>query len=162
LGCFIKGLCFNSFVYADDICLLAISIQHLQKLVNICNDYLDQNDLSLNSAKCKCLRIGLRNRAPCKNIRLGGGELVWVDEIKYLGVVIERIKVFRCNYSENRKKIRSFNCIYGNVGKAVINVIISLLSAQCVPTLVYGCVAIRLSKYERNRLCNSYDHRIRL
>jgi hypothetical protein len=149
LGCFIKGNCANSFVYADDIILLAISVQHLQTLVNLCRDFLERNDLSLNSAKCKCLRIGLRNRMFCKCIRLGMTDLEWVEEIKYLGVFIERAKVFRCNYSENRKKFfRSFNCIFGRVGKSVVNVVTSLLSTQCVPVLLYGSEAVRLNVYE--------------
>jgi len=32
------------------------------------------------------------------------------------------------------------------------------MSTQCLPVLIYGCEVARLSKYECNRICNSYDH----
>ena len=112
LGYFIKGTCANSFVYADDIILLTISVHHLQKLVNICKEFLELNDLCLNGSKCKCLRIGLRNRNKCCLIQLGSDNLMWVDELKYLGVFIERAREFRCNYSENRKSFLGCSIAY--------------------------------------------------
>ena len=84
LGCFIKGTCANSFMYADDIILLTISVHHLQKLVNICKEFLELNDLHLNGSKCKYLQIGPKNHNKCCLIKLGSDNFMWVDEIKYL------------------------------------------------------------------------------
>jgi len=36
LGCYIKNVCINSLMYADDLVLLSISLHHMQKLVDIC------------------------------------------------------------------------------------------------------------------------------
>jgi hypothetical protein len=36
LGCFINYDCYNSFMYADDLILLSVSLLHLQLLVNLC------------------------------------------------------------------------------------------------------------------------------
>ena len=58
---------------------------------------------------------------------------------------------------KTEEKIRAFNCIFGRVGRSDIDVIIHLLSTQCLPMLMYGCEVVRLSKYERSRICNSYD-----
>jgi len=37
LGCFVKGMCFNSLLYADDIALITISISDLKKILSICS-----------------------------------------------------------------------------------------------------------------------------
>ena len=49
LGCYIKTLCFNSVMYADDLILLSISITHMQLLINMCNSILIECGLQLNS-----------------------------------------------------------------------------------------------------------------
>ena len=36
LGCFIKNMCANSFMYADDLILLSISIHDMEAMVDIC------------------------------------------------------------------------------------------------------------------------------
>ena len=36
LGCVIKNNCVNSFMYADDLILLSISIRDMQTMINIC------------------------------------------------------------------------------------------------------------------------------
>ena len=35
IGCFISSLCCNSFMYADDLILISVTVQDLQSLVNI-------------------------------------------------------------------------------------------------------------------------------
>jgi Reverse transcriptase (RNA-dependent DNA polymerase) len=158
LGCYVKGVCTNSFMYADDIILLTISLDHMRKIVDICTHFFDNHDLGINVSKCKFLRIGLRHKIKCSNIKSGTDYISVAAEIKYLGVVIVSAKEFRCCYSENRKKFfRSFNCMYGRISKADPSVILSLLNAQCVPTLLYGAEVAHLTKYEQSRLVSAYD-----
>ena len=46
-GCFLGYQCLNSFLYADDLILLSISVDHLQKLFNTCSDVLRELDLPI-------------------------------------------------------------------------------------------------------------------
>ena len=61
LGCVLKSLCCNSFMYADDLILLSITIQDLQSLINISVNELSNIGLSINCSKTFCIRIGPRH-----------------------------------------------------------------------------------------------------
>src|SRR5580692_1788880 len=60
LGCYINFKCYNSFMYADDIILLSISISDLQFMFHLCAKVFDDLDLPINTSKSHCLRIGPR------------------------------------------------------------------------------------------------------
>jgi len=66
LGCFMGLKCLNSFMYADDLILLSISISDLQKMLDICNKGFHDLDLPINIKKSCCLRVGPRWNANCK------------------------------------------------------------------------------------------------
>ena len=51
LGCFIRHQCINHVMYAEDICLLAPSALGLQKLLEMCYDFSQDNDIIFNSLK---------------------------------------------------------------------------------------------------------------
>ena len=50
-GCFIGHQCINHVMYADDICLLAPSALGLQKLLEVCYGFSQDNDIIFNSLK---------------------------------------------------------------------------------------------------------------
>ena len=50
-GCFIGHQYINHVMYADDICLLAPSVLGLQKLLEMCYDYSQDNDILFNFLK---------------------------------------------------------------------------------------------------------------
>ena len=60
LGCHINLMCFNSFMFADDLILLAISVCDMQKMVELCKTELDWLDMRINTDKSSCIRIGKR------------------------------------------------------------------------------------------------------
>ena len=55
VGCSIDNLCMNHVMYADDICLMALSLAALRELIHICYDFSVRNDLSFNSSKSYCM-----------------------------------------------------------------------------------------------------------
>ena len=65
LGCFIKLNCYNSFMYADDLILLSISISDLQSMLNLCASVFNEIDLPINTNKSHCIRIGPRCNYQC-------------------------------------------------------------------------------------------------
>jgi len=62
-GHFIRNLCFNAFMYADDLLLLSISVSDLQKMLNICLEELNLLDMNFNVNKSNWLRIGKRHNS---------------------------------------------------------------------------------------------------
>ena len=76
-------------LYADDILLMAPSVSMLQNLLLTCEREFDSLDMSINLKKTCCMHIGPRNDRLCANINIrNGGEIPWVDEIRYLGIFI--------------------------------------------------------------------------
>ena len=61
LGCFIKSIPFNAFMYADDLLLLSISVCDMQRMVDICKTELDWLDMRINVSKTCYMRIGNRH-----------------------------------------------------------------------------------------------------
>ena len=75
LGCFIGRSCCNSYMYADDLILLSITVTDLQRLLDMCNSLFTDLDLPINIAKCHCLRIGPRFKLECKNVNINGKDI---------------------------------------------------------------------------------------
>ena len=50
-GCNVKGLCFGSFMYADDLVLISISLSELQAVIYLCCTQLKSIDLFLGLSK---------------------------------------------------------------------------------------------------------------
>ena len=51
LGCRIKDFCLNSIMYADDLMLLSISLNHLQRMVDLCVNEFEHLGLQVNILK---------------------------------------------------------------------------------------------------------------
>ena len=106
-------------------------------------------EMSLNVKKSSCIRIGARYSAKCRNIvNTGGQELSWSTELRYLGVFIEAASSFKCSLDNVKRSFyRSFNSIFGRVGRVASNeVIIQLLKSKCLPVLYYVMEARPLRK----------------
>lgn len=70
LGCFVKGFCLNSLMYADDLILLAITVFDLSKMLELCSEFFAQVDMPVNLQKSKCIRFGSRSKKDCAPIFL--------------------------------------------------------------------------------------------
>ena len=69
--------------------------------------------------KSCCLRIGQRHNNPCAPLCTLSGDLIsWVDELRYLGVIIMRSRAFKCSLHHAKKLFyRSANAIFGEIGR---------------------------------------------
>jgi hypothetical protein len=160
LGCFINKKCLNSFLYADDLILLSISITDLQRLVNICSARFAQLDLPINYSKSHCLRVGPRCNVICASIIVDGYDLKWLDSSKYLGVLFLKGKKFTCNWLANRSNFyKCSNSIFSKFGSsAPVNIILKLVQSICFPILFYGTPAVSLSKKDINSFSFAYNN----
>ena len=154
LGCYIKNIAFNCFMYADDLLLLSISVCDMQRMINICKAELDWLDMTINISKTFCLRIGNRYKCKVANIIIDNNVICWSEEIRYLGVYIMSNKVFKCNLHQAKiKYFRSLNGILGKIGTSTaLNVSLSLVSSFSTPVLLYGFDSGCLSKSQIDKL----------
>jgi len=141
IGCYMRHMCMSIILYADDILLLAPSIGCLQQLFLICEAELNSIGMLINENKTVCMRIGPRYQAVCANIvTLTGKKLEWVEKLRYLGIYVISSCKFKCCFDDAKKAFfRSFNAVYGRIGRAASEeVILSLIRAKCLPVLLYG------------------------
>lgn len=159
VGCFIKYLCCNSFMYADDLVLISITIQDLQSLINTSVKELSSIGLSINTSKTFCIRIGPRHTIKPTRVLINSKTIDWVNELCYLGVTIVSSKNFKLNLQNRKQKyFRALNAIFGRVGTSnAPSVAISLAEAYCVPILLYGSECTEHSKSTLKSLENAYS-----
>ena len=68
VGCRVGGSCTAVFLYANDVILLAPSVDALQTLANICATEFEHLDMAINVNKSACMRFGSRFKNHCANI----------------------------------------------------------------------------------------------
>jgi len=75
-------------------------------------------------------------------------ELVWADEIRYLGGFIVRAAKFKCSVDQAKPSFyRAANSIFARVGRlASEEVMVQLLKHKCLPILLYALEVYNLDK----------------
>jgi hypothetical protein len=148
-GCYKRYVCCSILLYADDILLVSPSVSSLQSLIHICEAELDSLDMRINVKKSACIRIGPRYNSKCNTLTtLNGSDIQWVGSLRYLGIHLSSWQKFSCSLDHAKKSFyRSFNCIFGKIGRrASEEVIIELLKSKCLPCMYYGLEACPINK----------------
>ena len=109
-------------LYADNILLIAPSINELQSLFRNCEKELECLDMLINAKKLCCLRTGPKFNATCASIITSntsdGHNLPSVSETRYLGIYFVAGRNMRCSVSYAKRSFyRSSNVIFGKVGR---------------------------------------------
>ena len=155
LGCHIGWQNLSILLYADDIIIIAPSVDALEKLINVVEHELELLDMEINARKSKCIRIGPRFSVACASIFTSDGrELQWSDDICYLGVTIVSATSFKCSFTKMKQSFYiAFNSIFGKIGRlASEEVILELVKKKCMPALLYGLDACPISTSQINSL----------
>ena len=85
-GCFKGHQCINHVMYVDDICLLAPSALGLQRLLEMCYDFSQDNDVILNSLKSVYVVFRpKRYKLFCPPVYLHEEKLCRIHATKYSG-----------------------------------------------------------------------------
>ena len=158
-GCKLFGLCAGSFMFADDLILLAPSVNELQRMINLCSSELHNIGLTVNCEKSICIRIGKFWHSDCCNISMHGIRLKWSSELKYLGVVFIAGKILRPCFDACKSKFyASFNSIYGKLGKLNSEIVtLNLIKSIALPCLLYGTEALSLNSSVIKTLDNPWS-----
>jgi len=75
-------ICLSVILYADDILLLAPSVNALQKILHVCEKELDWLYLTVNVSKSSCMRMGPRFKAWAPARGGQGGRLPTLEKIR--------------------------------------------------------------------------------
>ena len=143
------------FAFADVNLLISLSVTNVQSMLNIVECQLNNLDLWLNVEKCYCIRVGHRFDKPCASLSsVNGGEIIWCQKLRYLGVWITASRSFKCDFSEARISFnRAANCILGKIGSSASEeVLVHLLKIKCLPILLYGTEATGIINREASAL----------
>jgi len=155
-GCKILDTYYGCLLYADDIVLLAHTLNGMQQMLNICTEFGIEYDVKFNDTKSVAMRIGPRCSAVCMPLVLAGKCLKFVDSVNYLGVCITAGRQLKCCFESVKLKFfRVFNCIYAKskASGSEINTV-QLLKSYCLPYITYACEALPFTKSDIRRLDN--------
>src|SRR6266568_3699507 len=70
-GCFINNICTNSFLYADDVVLLSVSLYDMGIMLDVCKRELAWLDMNVNIDKSSAIRMGDRFDVPILPLTVG-------------------------------------------------------------------------------------------
>ena len=154
LGCHLKYIPFNAFMYADDLLIMSITVFDLQEMLSICENEFLKIDMCVNVSKSSCIRLGPRFNACVSNVVMARQVLKWNDELKYLGMTILAGKMVRHDFHPVKAKFfGALNNILGKVGTSTsLSVLLHLMYTKCSPVLTYGLEAVKLNKKSRDNL----------
>jgi exonuclease III len=140
LGCHIGGSFLGCIVYADDILLLSTSVAHLSLMLKICHKEANELDMKFNVNKSFALRIGPRFKRSCSTLALGDSHIEFVNDIKYLGIIIKTARVFSCSFGHVKLKFyRAFNLLYARSKAAQCELVaVQLTKSFCLPLIMYA------------------------
>ena len=96
IGCFIRGFFCGIWLYADNIVLLSATVSGLQHMINACVQELDYLDMSVNTLKSRCMRVGRRFKSIGTRVVIKGSPVDWCNKLGYLGIVFKSSSVFLC------------------------------------------------------------------
>jgi hypothetical protein len=138
VGCNIAGTTINLLAYADDMVLLAPSWRGLQILLNIVEAAADDIKMTFNTKKTVCMIFNPCNRRETicdtfPTFTLAGSQLMFVDQFKYLGHVIDNKLVddsdisreLKCLFTRTNMLSRRFN-------RCNIHVKVKLFQSFCI------------------------------
>ena len=160
VGCFYNDVCMNHLLYADDSVLLAPSPNALQKLLNVCDKFATENELIFNPKKTKCICFTSKKLSkisiPC--LYLNGNILAWVQEQKYLGVMLsdnqkddcDVLRQMRSFYSRGNTLIRKFRTCSSQVKS-------QLFKTNCA-NLYCGQIWSSFSKHSYQKVKVAYNN----
>ena len=173
LGCHIGHLSYASSGYADDVGVISPSIRALQQMLNICDNFADEYNVSFNARKTVCMRVGNNGQPPKRVVRLHGVAIQWKDSIKHLGNIIPSdlsddndIKAKTSVFNSQVNKLNNkFRTVHGLLrGKLLQTYCCAWYGCQTwdLVSQPAQCMNVQWNKAVRRTLGIPYDTRTRL
>ena len=167
VGCCIGRDFVGALGYADDLFLLSPSLDGLQDMLKVCEQYAKKHNLAFstnensNKSKTKCMAF-LHKERELRKLKLCGNDLPWVQKGKHLGVKIENKKnqILKgdimekraCYIQRNNELMQEFWFTHSST-KAFIN--------RVYNSHFYGSVLWNLFEKEADMLYNTWSVSVR-
>ena len=90
-GCRLSHHWYGGLALADDVLLLSTSLESLQSMITICENFANENDLIFSTdpdkekSKTVCMAFNYKAWRNLKELKLNGDNVPWVEKKKYLG-----------------------------------------------------------------------------
>ena len=168
IGCHLGGIFVGCLGYADDIFLLCPTVDGLQKMLNVCENFAAKHNLEFSTnpnpqkSKTKCIAF-LQNDKELPSLKLCGNSLPWVTSGKHLGVKIESVvgKILSQDILEKRAQfiqknnelLQEFSFAHHKT-KIFIN--------QIYNSSFYGSILWDFQSKEFQMLCNTWNIAVRI
>ena len=150
-GCTLGIIKVNILAYADDIVLIAGSVQDMEVLYNKLGILIREHKLSMNKGKTESLIFNRSStKVNCKVMKLGEDELEVVKCYKYLGHLIESTLQDNKDVELRLNKFySSTNSILRNFRQVNMDALLFLFNTYCMP--IYGtCLWNNRNLYSRS------------
>ena len=85
VGCYIGHQFAGAVAYADDMTLIAPTVQSLQAMLNVCQEFSTAYNVQFNESKTMCIKFDWNKTYKLHPVCLNGKKLRWVQSIKHLG-----------------------------------------------------------------------------
>ena len=139
-GCYMRGVFAGCIMYADDVLLVSASVVKLQKMLDLCFEFANDNGLKFNSVKSGCLVFG-KGFDNCKlaDMTIGNECINWVPSYMYLGLKIVSGRQFSVDVDGRRSKFcAAVNSVLSHKTSLSEECIMHIIKTQCLPVLGYG------------------------
>lgn len=111
-GCYVGSQFYGILVYADDILLLAPSLNALQKMLDVCTSFSDVTGLEFNCKKTMCIDFHGNDKCVSNvefSVFLHKKLLKWSNTVKHLGHTLTCC--LTCDEDINQKKGQFIACV---------------------------------------------------
>jgi hypothetical protein len=137
IGCRLRSVILNIIAYADDIVLLAPTNMALQGLIEMLCIELNSLKLTLNYTKSVCMILGrgslIARESFARNIVANENELKFVNEIRYLGFIVDDSLSDKADMIKCRNSFYSiFNVILRKFHYIDVNAFLVLFNSYCM------------------------------
>ena len=87
IGCWVGNRYYGVIAYADDVTLISPTVNGLQKMLTICEQFGKEYHMQFNTLKTVSIKFGSK-KPDNKVVKLSGNELHWQTHAKHLGVYL--------------------------------------------------------------------------
>jgi hypothetical protein len=161
IGCHVDGVYVGALAYADDLTLLCPSLQGLQSMLKVCEEFSREFSVRFNPTKTQCIHFCRAQDPGSFEIYLDGKSLKWVSEVKHLGhFVTYNLNEERETRAKIGDYISSVNTLRANFKGVNANVLIRLFKTYC--TVFYGSQSWDLTSSHVHNVCTKFNRGVRL
>ena len=153
----------TALMYADDLIMLSLSREGLQKCLDELNRYYKEWSLKANNEKTKCIKFLKVSKLYNKSFNSGNTPFENVKEFTYIGITINGAGSFqpamRDLSDKANRAIFSLDSHY-KLNKLPLNIAFKLFDTVIMPILLYGSEVWGAYEYNSTKKSDEWEKRM--